>query len=123
MTSGSSPTESVRLRVRREGEKEASCCDAPFARSGRLIEFLDDEGGSVVMQAGRERIVFFVEDFIDVLGGSASAAFLLSDAVRRLDWVEIRLRGGRLYYRNEAQYTRVCAQEGSPGAHENTPRS
>jgi hypothetical protein len=95
------------LRIRRQGNAVIETRTAPFGQSGRLIDVLEEEGGIVVMQAGRTTLHFFIRDFTELLQGHQNAQLLLRNAVQHRDFVEIRVMRERLSYHNPAQYARV----------------
>lgn len=80
----------------------------PFVQSGRLIAVLENEdGGVVVMRAGRTTLEFLISDFAALFEGYDNAQRLLRDAVQHSDLVEIRVTRERLSYANRAQYERI----------------
>jgi hypothetical protein len=95
------------LRIRREGNAGIETRTAPFVQSGRLVAVLEDEGGIVIMQAGRATLQFFIRDFAELFQGEHHAQRLLRNAVQHRDFVEIRVMRERLSYHNPAQYARV----------------
>jgi hypothetical protein len=95
------------LRIRRQGNPVIETCTAPFVQSGRLIALVEDEGGIVVMQAGRTTLQLFIRDFAALFQGERHAQRLLRNAVQHRDFVEIRVMRERLSYHNPAQYARV----------------
>ena len=99
------------LRIRRQGSRFIETRATPFAQSGRLTAVNDNEdGGCVVMQAGRTTLEFFIADFAVLFQGEHHAQRLLRNAVRHQDFVNIRVTGERLSYYNPAQYARVPKQ-------------
>jgi hypothetical protein len=95
------------LRIRRQGNAAIETRTAPFVQSGRLIAVMEDEGGIIVMQAGRTTLEFFIRDFAVLFQGEHHAQRLLRNAVQYRDFVEIRVMRERLSYHNPAQYARV----------------
>jgi hypothetical protein len=95
------------LRIRRQGSEAIETRTAPFVQSGRLTTVLEDEGGIVVMQAGRTTVQFFIRDFAALFQGEHHAQRLLRNAAQHRDFVEIRVMRDRLSYHNPAQYARV----------------
>jgi hypothetical protein len=95
------------LRIRRQGNAVIETRSAPFVQSGRLIAVLEDEGGIIVMQAGRTTLQFFIRDFAELFQGEHHAQRLLRNAAQYRDFVEIRVMRERLSYHNPAQYARV----------------
>lgn len=95
------------VRIRRQGSAVIETRTAPFVQSGRLIAVMEDEGGIVVMQAGRTIFQFFIRDFAALFQRHQNAQLLLRDAVYHQDFVEIRVMRERLSYHNPAQYARI----------------
>jgi hypothetical protein len=95
------------LRIRRQGNAAIETRTTPFVQSGRLNAVLEDEGGVIVMHAGRTTLQFFIRDFAELFQGEHHAQRLLRNAVDHQDFVEIRVMRERLSYHNPAQYARI----------------
>jgi hypothetical protein len=96
----------AKLRIRQDNTEMKNVV-APFSQSGPLIDFIEKEGGIVVMSTGHGVMHFFVSDFEKLFNGHENAQMILRDAVHRHDSVQISVRADRLSYHNSAQYARL----------------
>jgi hypothetical protein len=104
----SDPSERPFLRIRWQGSNAVETRTAPFVQSGRLTAVVDHEdGGVVVMNAGRTMLEFFIRDFAALFEGYDHARRLLRNAAQHNDFVEISVTRERLSYFNPTQYERV----------------
>ena len=95
------------LRIGRQGNATIETRGAPFVQSGRLVAVTEEHGGTIVMQAGRTTLQFFIRDFTELFQGPQNAQLLLRNAVQHQDFVEIRVMRERLSYHNPAQHARL----------------
>jgi hypothetical protein len=92
------------IHMRKDESEHVETCLPPFFQSGRLVAM---SGDWITMRAGRVTALFFVPDFVDLLGGEDSARRIFRNAIEHEDFVEFRVTKTRLAYRNDAQYGRL----------------